>query len=186
MKDKEKKLTDEEIVKALECCTKSRCDDEATGDCPLKRNEYCSTLIAINALDFIHRLNAKYRNLEINYDAVYEDYRKYEIENKELQKQVEELKERLAVWDYKSSKIDVRRTGDYFILDGKMILIDYELFHEKIEKVRETYRSKARQERKETAREIFAKLQGYYHPPSNTIIIDTDEFYKLAKQYDVE
>lgn len=40
--------------------------------------------------------------------------------------------------------------------------------------------------RKETAMEIFAKLQGYYHPPSDTIIIDTDEFYRLAEQYGLE
>ena len=40
----------------------------------------------------IARLNGKYRNLEINYNAVWEDFRKYEIENAELQKQVDELK----------------------------------------------------------------------------------------------
>lgn len=43
--------------------------------------------------DEIARLNAKYLNLEINYNAVWEDFRKYEVENAELQKQVDELKD---------------------------------------------------------------------------------------------
>ena len=34
----------------------------------------------------IERFNAKYRNLEINYNAVWEDFRKYEVENEKLLK----------------------------------------------------------------------------------------------------
>lgn len=40
--------------------------------------------------------------------------------------------------------------------------------------------------RKETARDIFAKLKGYYHPPSNTIIIDINDFYEMVKEYGME
>lgn len=39
---------------------------------------------------------------------------------------------------------------------------------------------------KEAAREIFDLLQEYYHQASDTIILDKDDFYKLAKCYGVE
>lgn len=58
----EKKLTDEEIVKALECCT-----DEENVDCencPLVK-EPCA-IIRKYALDFIHRLQAENEQLKCN------------------------------------------------------------------------------------------------------------------------
>ena len=82
----EKKLTDEEIVKTLALCTKSRCDDEATGDCPLKRDECCQTIMAINALNLIHRLQSENAGLkergEIVINSLHEtiDKQKAEIE----------------------------------------------------------------------------------------------------------
>ena len=82
------KLTDEEIVKALGYCTKSRCDDETTGNCPLKNDESCGTILAINALDLIRRLqeeneclNAKDRLNQIDIDELH----------KEREKRVEEV-----------------------------------------------------------------------------------------------
>ena len=108
---KEKKLTDEEIVKALECCTKSRCDDETTGDCPLKKDESCSTILAINALDLINRQKAEIKRLT-------EENRKlgneWDITTRycaELQKQVDDGKK---LYDFFE-----KLCYDYHKLEGK-------------------------------------------------------------------
>lgn len=93
----EKKLTDEEIVKALECCTKSRCDDETTGDCPLKNDESCSTILAINALELIRRLQYGYSSASKASEEWREKYEKERKENAELQKQVDELKSKQVI-----------------------------------------------------------------------------------------
>ena len=101
----QKKLTDEEIVKALDICyTFKGC----TNECPYFNKNGRNFCVENKALykDMkrivqehaeqkaeIERLNAKYHNLEINYNATWEDFRKYEVENAELQKQVDELKE---------------------------------------------------------------------------------------------
>lgn len=39
---------------------------------------------------------------------------------------------------------------------------------------------------KETAKEILAKAQVYYHQPSDTIILGINDFYEIAKEYGVE
>lgn len=46
-------LNREQIIKALECCTRSGCSDYQTKDCPLKPYEDCSTRLAVNALALI-------------------------------------------------------------------------------------------------------------------------------------
>ena len=51
----------------------------------------------------IEALNGKYRNLEINYNSTWEEYRKYEVENAELQKQVDELKKRVDMYEKSKS-----------------------------------------------------------------------------------
>jgi hypothetical protein len=43
----------EQIIKALECCTRSGCSDNETKDCPLKPYEDCTTRLATNALALI-------------------------------------------------------------------------------------------------------------------------------------
>lgn len=103
---KEKKLTDEEIVKALECCTV----DEVTDceNCPLIK-ESCA-IIRKYALDLIHRLQSENEQLtEENkkLDKLLSEKRLDELkvareiiaqncilneENAELKKQVDELK----------------------------------------------------------------------------------------------
>ena len=54
----DKKLTDSEIVKALECCMNGHCDD-----CPFKETrEHCHNLDSL-ILDLINRLQAKNKKL---------------------------------------------------------------------------------------------------------------------------
>jgi hypothetical protein len=63
------------------------------------------------------------------------------------------------------------------------ILINKELLKRELQYLEEQTRKYTR---KETAREILAKLQGYYHQPSDTIILDINDFYEIAKEYGVE
>ena len=60
----DKKLTDEEIVKALECCVKAPfCSDKT--DCPYKGVEDCVKRHTLDAIDLINRLqeeNERLRN----------------------------------------------------------------------------------------------------------------------------
>lgn len=54
----ERKFTDNEIVKALECC----CKDNYEGDCqncPLQLNGGCNVILAEHALDLINRQKAE-------------------------------------------------------------------------------------------------------------------------------
>lgn len=63
---KEKKLTDEEIVKALECCSSGQ-TGEACKKCPLRGICVCnSNAIEVYALDLIHRLQSEIETLKSN------------------------------------------------------------------------------------------------------------------------
>ena len=58
----EHKFTDEEIIKALECC----CKDNYEGDCPkcpLQLNGNCNVILAEHALDLINRQKAEIESL---------------------------------------------------------------------------------------------------------------------------
>ena len=113
----EKKLTDEEIVKALEVCYSSSC---CSANCPYFNKHGRNFCVEDKALykDMkriveehagqkaeIEHLNAKYRNLEINYNDVYEEYRKLELENPKLKAEIETLKSpKFANWKLKFFK----------------------------------------------------------------------------------
>ena len=95
----EKKLTDDEIVKALECCE----DDENVNceDCPLVR-ESCA-VIRKYALDLIHRLQSENERLKKRHGVALLRNDDLDLENYELKKQVEKMKADItkAVEDYK-------------------------------------------------------------------------------------
>lgn len=46
------KLTDEEIIKSLECCSGEHC----VNHCPLRKVDNCEGILCRNALDLINRL----------------------------------------------------------------------------------------------------------------------------------
>ena len=54
----------EQIIKALECCTRSGCSDNETKDCPLKPYEDCSTRLATDALALIKEQGEQIFKLE--------------------------------------------------------------------------------------------------------------------------
>ena len=66
-------ISDNEIIKALECCTKKGCSDNETKECPLKPYEDCSRRLAIKALDLINRQNSKIESLQKRLDIADEE-----------------------------------------------------------------------------------------------------------------
>lgn len=58
----DKKLTDKEIIKALECCVSANYICPHT--CPMLKNKECLTSLRKNALDLINRLQAKVEKCE--------------------------------------------------------------------------------------------------------------------------
>ena len=61
----DKKLTDKEIIKALECCSTGFCKTDCFGFFMTGTNE-CTTHLAKNALDLINRLQAENEMLKSN------------------------------------------------------------------------------------------------------------------------
>lgn len=58
---------------------------------------YYDTLTLINELESENKwLSSKYRNLEINYNDAWEQYREYEVENRQLKARIAELKKENA------------------------------------------------------------------------------------------
>lgn len=60
MSDKER-MTDNEIIKALECCS---ADYIACKECPFNSKSYCERYIIENAFDFVKRQQAEIERLE--------------------------------------------------------------------------------------------------------------------------
>lgn len=53
-------MTDEQIIKAVECCDCSKwCED-----CPLKDNDYCKDILSHQAVDLINRQKAEIEELK--------------------------------------------------------------------------------------------------------------------------
>lgn len=60
----EKKLTDEEIVKALDICTTADDDMDCIDDCPMYEEDYCTTKLLKMAFDLIQRLRKENARLK--------------------------------------------------------------------------------------------------------------------------
>lgn len=108
----EKKLTDEEVIKGLECCIKGCCDKSCFGS-EMGGIADCINILTKNALDLIHRLQDEnerltegnsiiksnppvivVRSLGKTIRAKLLDYDRTKEQNAELQKQVDELKQK--------------------------------------------------------------------------------------------
>lgn len=86
------KLTDEQIVKALECCANCESCDFETTDCPLGEEMECRSLLAEYALDLINRQKAEKTDLlgKIVAKNIVIDTQKAKIER--LKEEIERLK----------------------------------------------------------------------------------------------
>lgn len=89
----DKKLTDNEIVKGLECCVKSLSSDSCN-ECPLNTTKECdkdSLAIEKYALDLINRLQAQNKdlaetvhNLTLEKDALFDKAEELKVEVERL------------------------------------------------------------------------------------------------------
>jgi regulator of replication initiation timing len=100
---KAKKLTDDEIVKALECCSGSITADACKG-CPLSLSNggveacyYDDTILEKYALDLINRQKDEIERLKKRHGVALLRNDDLDLENYELKKQVDELKERAKI-----------------------------------------------------------------------------------------
>lgn len=76
-------MTDNEIIKALECC----CKNNNCEGCPLDYftfSSQCTSELAIKSLDLINRLEAEKQNLEIELKAMRGAANSYKAENERL------------------------------------------------------------------------------------------------------
>lgn len=166
---KEKKLTDEEIVKALENCNDGLMDmsRHSCNTCPYKEIEPCGKAQMEDCLDLIHRQKAEIKRLTEERDvAGYKnnslifDKSELEAKNKALQKQVNELTEKniqtkvhyenqmIALADGKDNKIiKLHKQIDELKQENSVLSITIEL-QEEVEK----------QVEKDTAKKIFKKI----------------------------
>jgi chromosome segregation ATPase len=152
-----------------------------------------------DALDLIHRLqaeserlNSKYKNLEINYNAVWEDFRKYEVENAEQKAEIERLTEengyldgcaKQFLADYQ--KCEIERAE----LQKQVTELTKE--NERLKKF-EMYRIKAMKEDKEEIERLTAGLismdreQEGYIATIKDLNKQIDEFVKIARVTDTK
>lgn len=107
--NEEKKLTDDEIVKALEYCAYK--ENGCSTDCPLIDIENCTGFISKNALDLIHRLkkeneelkSPKFASWKLKFFNLKEEFDKELAEHEEFAKKAKAEIERLKI-DIKNEK----------------------------------------------------------------------------------
>lgn len=83
----DKKLTDEEIKKALECCANGKC-----GECPLFKADCGDDIICKNALDLITRENTENENLKVENQSLRSAANSFKMHYEEAQAEIERLK----------------------------------------------------------------------------------------------
>lgn len=74
-----------DIIKALECCSRSGCSDNETRDCPLKNDEYCASTLPQYALALI-------KELTVELEAMRCAANSYKMHNKKLTEENERLR----------------------------------------------------------------------------------------------
>ncbi len=85
-------MTDNEIVKALECCSKSNTDEHYCEDCPCRTIKYCASHISINALDLINRQKADNKKLLKECYELHKDANRLKEENASQKAEIESYK----------------------------------------------------------------------------------------------
>lgn len=85
----EPRMTDEQIIKALECCKDLKCSE-----CPLFMTD-CDVKLCQEAIDIINRQKAEIEKKNIEIDILISKKDMLQDENSELMAEVESLKEAL-------------------------------------------------------------------------------------------
>ena len=173
----EKKLTDDEIVKALECCTINYPSCEG---CPLYNDINCATKATENAVDLIHRLRDENEGL------------------KKLVKVLEDVKETL-LGERKEQKAKIERQDKEYIeldLEARELRTKVdELTAFKNEAISMSLYGKGRKDGeevgyqqavKDTAREIYDKVEEIWiHCPTICVLAQRIEKW-IKERYGVE
>ena len=84
---RDKKLTDKEIKKALECCANGKC-----GECPLFKEDCGDDIICKNALDLITRQQAELENLKVENQSLRGAANSLKMHYENAQSEIESLK----------------------------------------------------------------------------------------------
>lgn len=93
-------MTDNEIIKALECC-KRPANQTSCDDCPYQfSNEKCSSKLIDDALDLINRQKAEIERLNIVKKEYQELYDELKTENEKLKSSIKEVNEHLSEGDF--------------------------------------------------------------------------------------
>jgi hypothetical protein len=105
----EKKLTDEEIVQALSVCATDKIAEDRCPECILEEENGCCTVLLLNALDLIHRLqeeNTEKKEIIEKQVKIYEklenSYGELVQEKAEQKAEIERLKDEFKT-DYRNS-----------------------------------------------------------------------------------
>lgn len=170
----EKKLTDEEIVKALECCanfsTQKDCDLCPIGVIKCFEQE---NLVPQLALDLINRQKAEIERLteenkqleeEIDLEVDLQTQRKRQI-IAESQEFIDELANKNAELQKQVDELTAEKEDLYFQNQNLQTYIDN---HEPI------WKRNTEQAVKDTAKEIFEKLLGYMGSQQQFCIVDEE------------
>lgn len=94
------KFTDDEIIKALECCLNGNVYKSAVeicSPCPFFHDGNCTDLLKQNALALINRQKAEIESLQTVHADMTESLRLAAEANKDMQAEIESLKDG---WDY--------------------------------------------------------------------------------------
>lgn len=84
--EKHTSALDNEIKKALECCSKSNTDDDYCTGCPYEFVKYCASEISKDTLDLINRLQAENEQSILNLTSLQNDLTDLQAENDKLKK----------------------------------------------------------------------------------------------------
>lgn len=91
----DKKFTQKEVIKALECCSVSLSDVTACKNCPLQEAEEltCITILSKNALDLINRLKTRIKRYQLKNTNQRNELARLNKQVAEQKAEIDELKE---------------------------------------------------------------------------------------------
>jgi len=145
----DKKLTDNEIKKALDVCVGIQND---CGDCPLleysQASDECMTELMSNALDLINRLQAENEDLKREREASIEDIHSLSDQVNEQQEEID----RLSIL----TELGNTRANDYRVMRDRALKAEAEV--ERLKKSNRNWRRKAQRLRAKAKAEAYKEF----------------------------
>ena len=171
----DKKLTDKEIIKDLECC--ANCEDCFYGitNCSLGEEVECRSLLAQNTLDLINRQQAELDNLKVKNQSLRSAANSLKMHYEEAQAEVERLKRELDL--VIENSISARYPHCVLCGNGAILTKSLEEYDELIADISaEAYKEFAERLKTEYAKGMswFKKKESYY--------VDVGDIDNLAKE----